>query len=372
MRWVFWGSAGFIAYTYVGYPSWLYLRTRWHARPVRRGPELPSVSIVMAVYNEARILPDKLRNLCELDYPAERHEIIVVSDGSTDRTSGILAESDGVGVKVLLSASHRGKACALNLGIQAARGEIIVFTDARQLIDKAAIKQLVASFADPSVGCVSGDLILGFGGGVASGGRGLGLYWKLEKKIREWEGATGSVVGATGALYAVRRELLVPLPAGTILDDVYLPLMVVRQGRRVVFEPRARAYDDVTRPRREFKRKVRTLTGNYQLLRLAPWLLTQPNPIRFQFVSHKLFRLWVPAALAVNLGSALLLKGAFYQFLTGGEFLICGLALTALFRARLGILTQLADIALAFFVLNAAAVLALFYFLKGDKEVWTS
>src|SRR5208337_611205 len=155
------------------------------------------------------------------------------------------------------------------------------FTDARQKIESCALRRLMENFADAEVGCVSGELMLG-NPETGEAGEGMGLYWRVEKKIRELESASGSVVGATGALYAVRRELLVNLPEGTILDDVYIPMQVTRQGKRVVFEPRARAWDSVNLgAEREFARKVRTLSGNYQLLQLAPWLLSGSNPIRF-------------------------------------------------------------------------------------------
>ncbi len=205
-----------------------------------------------------------------------------------------------------------GKAIALNHGLAAAHGEVIVFTDARQTIASEALKHIVANFADPDVGCVSGELMIGQG--EASGAQGVGLYWRMEKKIRYWEGLAGSTVGATGALYAVRKNLISPLPPGTILDDVYIPLQVVRQGQRVVFEPRALAFDPLTPdPKQEFRRKLRTLIGNYQLLQLAPWVLTRPNPLRLQFVCHKLLRLLVPFALVGMLVSTLWLRKDVYE-----------------------------------------------------------
>lgn len=373
MKWVFWVSLCVIIYTYIGYPVWLWLRRLWRSRPVKSAPILPSVSIVLAVHNEAEVLPQKLRNLSEIDYPADRCEIVVVSDGSTDGTDQVLA---AVGVplppgrlRVLTLPQHQGKASALNCGIQAAKGEIVVFTDARQLIEPGAVRHLVASFSDISVGCVSGELVLGESE-VRARASGVGAYWSMEKKIRQWESATGSVVGATGALYAVRRELLVPLPSGTILDDVYLPLHVARQGKRVVFEPGARAYDDLATREREFRRKVRTLTGNYQLLQLTPWLLTRANPVRFEFVCHKLMRLIVPFALASVLVSSSLLEGDFFRLALLLQLLFYGLATLAVFRPRFGMLTRLANLSLAFVLLNTAAAVAFAYFATGKKEIW--
>lgn len=369
MEWVFWVSLSLVLYAYTGYPLWLCLRRLWRTRRVMSAPILPSVSIVIAVYNEAEVLLRKLRNLQEIDYPADRCEIVVVSDGSTDETNRILAAESQDRLRALLLPQHHGKASALNRGIQAAKGEIVVFTDARQLVELDAVRRLVANFNDPSVGCVSGELVLGERQAGASMS-GVGVYWSMEKQIRQWESATGSVVGATGAFYAVRRELLVPLPPETILDDVYLPLHVVRQGRRVIFEPRARAYDNLAGGEREFRRKVRTLTGNYQLLQLAPWSLTTANPVRFEFVCHKLLRLAVPFALASILVSSLLLEGDFFRVALLLQLLFYGLAILAIFRARFGILSRLANLSLAFVLLNTAAAVAFAYFATGKKEIW--
>jgi len=371
MRWIFWASAFVIAYTYVGYMGWLWLRARLFPRPVLRSPEEPPISVVMVVRNEERWLESKLRNLLELDYPQARTQIVVVSDGSTDRTDAILREqADDPRVQVLMNQLSRGKACGLNDAISLAAGEVVVFTDARQKIESGAIRLLMESFADPEVGCVSGALMLGDqeSGEAAMG---MGLYWRMEKKIRELESESGSVVGATGALYAVRRERLAAIPEGTILDDVYTPMQVVRQGKRVVFEPRARAWDcpDLGADR-EFARKVRTLSGNYQLLQLAPWLLSSENPIRFEFVSHKLLRLTVPFALAALLVASMVLSGPVYRGALGLQVMFYGLSLLAGLRLSRGPLARMSDAALTFVVLNSAAAVAFVNFLTGRKAVW--
>jgi biofilm PGA synthesis N-glycosyltransferase PgaC len=369
MKWIFWGSLALIVSTYLGYPLWLWIQNRWRPRPVRREPLTPSVSIVLAVRNEAKVLPQKLRNLAELDYPAEKLEVILVSDGSTDGTAEIAGQHDGLKLKVIHYPDHRGKAHALNQAIAEARGEIVVFLDARQLLEKDAVRNLVSSFSDPSVGCVTGELLFGTPGAPGSLD-GVGMYWRIERSIRQWEGATGSVVGATGAIYAARRNLLTPLPDETILDDVYIPFQVVRQGYRVVFEPRTRAWDPLqTSLRAEFRRKVRTLTGNYQLLELAPWILTRANPLRGRFLSHKLARLLIPFALIGALvGTAA--DGDFYRVALILQLAFYGCAVLALLRPRFGLLTRLANVPLTFIMLNTAAVVALLNFLFGKKEVW--
>ncbi|MGH9342907.1 MAG: glycosyltransferase family 2 protein [Terriglobia bacterium] len=369
MRWVFALSLAFIIWTYAGYPIWACLKSFWRPRPVHPAPIFPRISIVMAVRNEAHTLPHKMENLSTLNYPPGQREIIVVSDGSTDSTSEMLQRWESGNVRVLTLPCHQGKAAALNLGVQSASGEIIVFTDARQQIEPDAVRNLVANFADPEVGCVSGELMLGAGTGSEASG-GVGLYWRLEKMIRQWESASGSVVGATGALYAARKELLTPLPLGTILDDVYNPLQVCRQGKRVIFEPRARAWDEIADSQREFSRKVRTLTGNYQLLQLAPWVLTRSNPVRFEFIAHKLMRLLVPLALIAFFISSLLIPGTLARVAVALQLIFYGLALLTLSGLRMGVLARLGDAALAFLLLNTAAAVALVYFLTGKKEVW--
>ena len=373
MRWVFWGAAFLIAYTYVGYLGWLWLRARLWPWPVLRAQQEPYVSIVMVVRNEDRWLESKLRNLLELDYPQTRYQILVVSDGSTDRTDAILHEhADDPRVQVLMNQLSRGKACGLNDAISRAAGEMVVFTDARQKIESGAIRLLMENFADPEVGCVSGELMLG-DQELGEAATGMGLYWRIEKKIRKLESESGSVVGATGALYAARRELLAALPEGTILDDVYIPMHVVRQGKRVVFEPQARAWDSPDLGAdREFSRKVRTLSGNYQLVQLAPWVLSPHNPVLLRFVSHKLLRLAVPFALTAMLVASLWLKAPLYRVALVLQLAFYGLGLMALARfSKAGLLGRAAGAAGTFVLLNLAAVVAFANFVVGGKTAWT-
>ena len=372
MIWIFWLAAALVAYTYVGYAGWLRLRMLWRSRPVLRGQATPTVSVVMVVRNEEKILESKLRNLLSLDYPEDHLQIVVVSDGSNDGTEKILREhSSDLRVHAVLNQLPKGKASGLNDAFEIASGELVMFTDARQMIDRRALRLLAENFADPDVGCVSGELMLGDPENGESG-KGYGLYWQIEKRIREMESASGSVVGATGAIYAARRELLTSVPAGTILDDVYLPMQIVRQGKRVVFEERAIAWDapDLG-AEREFSRKVRTLSGNYQLVQFAPWLLGSENPIRFEFVSHKLLRLTVPVALAILLVVSPFLKAPFYKVIFLAQVIFYALSLISLARlAKSGILARLADAAGTFVLLNGAAVVALANFVSGKRTAW--
>jgi len=370
--WIFWGATALIAYTYFGYAAWLWLRGRWRPKEVRRGLYLPFVSIVMVVRNEERVLERKLENLLTLDYPAELTQLVVVSDGSTDRTESILHEyANNPRVDVVLNQLSRGKASGLNDALERAQGDVVIFTDARQRIEPIALRLLLENLADPRVGCVSGELMLE-NPEAGKSGIGIGIYWRVEKRIRELEAGSDSVVGATGALYAVRRNLVVPFPPETILDDVYLPMQVVRQGFRVVFDARARAWDSADLgTEREFARKVRTLSGNYQLLQLAPWLLTSANSIRFEFVSHKLLRMTVPFALAAILVASLVLRAPLYRVALVLQLAFYGLSFLAIAKLKRGLVARMADAAFTFVVLNTAAVVAFANFVSGRKAVWT-
>ena len=373
MTWIFWGSAFLIAYTYVGYAAWLWLQAMLFPWPVMRMRQELPISIVIVVRNEERVLEDKLRNLLTLDYPSERCQIVVVSDGSTDRTEEILREHAGnPRVQVVMNQLSRGKASGLNDAFDLAHGDLVVFTDARQKIEPGALRLLAESFADPNVGCVSGELMLG---DLDSGetGRGMGLYWRIEKQVRELEAASGSVVGATGALYAARRDLLTAVPEGTILDDVYIPLQVVKQGKRVVFEPRARAWDSPDLGGGlEFARKVRTLSGNYQLVQLMPWVLSTQNPVLFRFVSHKLLRLVAPFALAAMFIASLWLKAPLYRVALILQLAFYGLGIVAMARLlKRGPVARAADAAATFVLLNTAAVVAFANFVSGRKAAWS-
>lgn len=372
MKVIFWGSLGLVFYAYLGYAAWLWFRSRVSPKPVLRGANRPSVSVVMVVRNEEGTLPRKLRNLAALDYPPECMEFVVLSDGSIDRTGEILSEAaTDKRFHIVVSPEPKGKACRLNEALAIARGEIVLFVDARQEIEHDALRLLVENFADPSVGCVSGELMLGDAESSGESEKRMGGYWRLEKKIRALESASGSVVGATGALYATRRSLLVPIPPATILDDVLLPLEVSRQGARIVFDGRARAWDDPDLgAEREFRRKVRTLTGNYQLLQIAPWVLTDANPLRFRFVSHKLLRLAVPFALLTALVASAAIPEPLYRAALSLQLAFYALSLFALSKPQHGPLARLANAVLTVIVLNTAAVVAFANFVARRKEVW--
>jgi cellulose synthase/poly-beta-1,6-N-acetylglucosamine synthase-like glycosyltransferase len=327
----------------VGYPLVVVLLARRRGRPARARAWTPKVSILLVCRNESKNLPRKIASLLALDYPKDKLEILVADDASTDGTVRILnaARAELPKLQIVRSSSHRGKPANLNALMARASGEIVVFNDARQPLDPQAIRALCAALADPEVGGATGDLVLPVGddGAVPA----MGAYWRYESALRRAEGALHSTLGGTGALYAVKRELVRPFERDLVLDDMVLPLRVVLGGHRFVFASEARAYDVFSESlEREFQRKVRTLAGNFQALRFERRLLkAKGNPIFWQFLFHKVGRLALPwlmvAAFALSavastavgfstvkhLGTALLLaQSCFYAAALAGEILV--------------------------------------------------
>jgi cellulose synthase/poly-beta-1,6-N-acetylglucosamine synthase-like glycosyltransferase len=353
-----------IVYAYVGYPALVWLGARLRPRPIARGPIRPTVSILIAAWNEAGTIGDKLADLARQSYPAELIEVIVACDGSDDGTpwrAGVASAIFGERLRVLRLREHRGKATALNIAVAAARGELLVFTDARQPLSPRAVEALVENFADPEVGVAGGELML-------SGDAPASVYWKYEALIRRCESAIGSTIGVSGALYALRRELWQPLPAETLLDDVLVPMRARLAHRRVVLEPLAQAFDRTAEPRHEFSRKVRTLSGNFQLLALEPRLLSPlANPSWFGLVSHKLMRLAVPYALLVALLASALLKEPWRALLVGAQLVAYGLAAARWLGG--GRASRLARLCETVVLLNVAAVVGTLRFVRHGRRL---
>jgi biofilm PGA synthesis N-glycosyltransferase PgaC len=367
MKVAFWLSAACVFYTYAGYYLLLRIWAFFYRHPVNTACITPSISIVMAVHNEEVLLPAKLSNLRSLAYPQDKLQIVIASDGSTDGSGAALHEARDVTPVILPLAG--GKAFALNAAVREATGDLLVFFDVRQTVDQDALLALASCFADDSVGAVSGELLLESSPGVPSGDA-LGIYWKIEKSVRKLESISGSVVGATGAIYAVRRELYEELPEGTILDDVLTPMNVVRAGKRVIFEPRAIARDRIfSQPGKEFSRKIRTLTGNYQLVQMAPWLLSPSNPLLFRFINHKLLRLTVPFWLLLMLCSSAFASGPLYVLAFILQLLCYAAAGVAMVMPSSRKIKPV-SVAHTFFMLNAAALSAFYNFVAGRKKIW--
>lgn len=366
----FWCLAGFVVYTYAAYPLIMAVRARLRQPPglPAGGRPLRSVSIVLAAHNEQRAIEARLKELTELvAVTGVAGEVILVSDGSTDRTAEIARAVEGVRV---VEQAKSGKAAAVTLGAAHATNEVLVFADVRQHWSPDALGCLLENFVDPTVGAVSGDLVIESAPGVMAG---VGLYWKYEKWLRRLESRSGSLAGVSGAIAAVRRSLFRPIPAGTLLDDVYWPLRVTMQGYRVVHDSRARAYDRLPeRVQDEFRRKVRTLSGTYQLLAWLPTaLLPWRNPVWFQFWSHKVFRLLVPWALLGLLGTSAVHPGAFYQAAFWAQVGFYGVAVLGM-RRRIAARLRVASAAASFLVLNSAAWLAWWTWMTGRAaRSWT-
>ena len=371
MRIIFWLSLAGILYTYAGYPIVIWMLSRLRPKPWAVSPIFPSVSIVMAVHNGVMMLPGKIEHMLGLDYPNIK-EIIIVSDGSTDGTAEYLSHQRHPRLTAIILDEHSGKAVAVNAGMAKATADVILFLDIRPEIWPRAIQHLVSNFADPQVGCVAGELILRMDSHDGASAAVSGLYWRYEEWIRTCESICGSPVGVYGGFYAIRRALAVPQPAGIILDDMFQPLSIIRQGYRSVLDAHAYVYD--TWPKKievEFQRKVRTLAGNFQLFQLAPWTLTPRNPVFFQLVSHKVMRLVVPYLLILLFVSTLVLSGSSRFYAAFAVFQIAGwlIAITGLYY-RIPVLHRIAAPASALLVLKAAAVAGLYRFLFTRGPLW--
>lgn len=368
---IFWACALLLAYTYVGYPVLIRARAALAPRPVRARAGEPTVSLVIVAHNEAARIGARLENALALDYPRDRLEILAVSDGSTDGTAERARAWEPLGVAVLDFEVRRGKPAVLNDVVPKARGGIVVLGDARQRFDRQALRALVAPFADPAVGAVSGELILTNEAG-APVGEGVGVYWRYEKLVRKAESRVDSTIGATGAIYAIRRDLFQPIPADTLLDDVLIPIRIARQGYRVLFEAGARAWDRAAAtPGEEFTRKVRTIGGTFQLFARERWVLDPlRNRLWLQAVSHKGLRLLGPLLLAGAFGAALPLLGRpVYRWALGAQALFYGAALAGHLLRNARRRLPLLGVPYVFCLLNWTTVVAFARFVTGRLRV---
>ena len=364
-------GAGFaqLLYTYVGYPwliSWL------PTRPPRLGPSVGPrlISVVIAARARRKGVAHKVKSLLRtIRLPCE---IVVVMDGPDAAVSSEVADLAALRdarIKVSVLPDRRGKAAALNHAVALAAGDVLVFMDVRQEVAAGAVERLVATLRSPDVGAVSGSLIM------ASSTKSEGLYeryWRFERWLRAREAAWDSSVGVSGALYALKRELWRPLPAGLLLDDVWVPFQVVRAGLRVAFDSLATTTDvashsDAT----ELARKIRTLTGNYQLIAWMPALLVPwKNRLWWKFISHKVLRLLTPLAASCVLAGAVLLSGRWFGVLVFAAAL--GLVLAAVRSSKAGAPGRgfwgTVRSGLALFV---ALIMAALNAARGRWDVWT-
>ena len=352
---------GVLIYTYLGYPVLIAVLARLSPMRIKPDPAfLPTVSVLIPVYNARPYIGPKLDSLLALDYPDDQIEIILSSDASNDGSDEVIRKyaERHPHIKVLRAERRSGKPAGINRMLQEATGEVLFMTDIRQPLDPNALRRLVAPLADPTVGAVSGNLML-------VGKSGAGAYWHYEKWLRRSEGRFRSVVGVSGSIYALRRSDMQPLANDLILDDLWVPMRLRLQGRRILFEETALAFDEAFEDQREFGRKVRTLAGNYQLFArmpaiLVPWL----NPSFFEVMSHKVLRLLCPWALILLAGVTLFgIQEPLLMMLALGQGIFYAAALAGKRAGRLGSLAR------TFVVLNAAAVVGLYRYLAAAQKV---
>ena len=297
---LFWLFIFVIIYTYAGYPLLVSLLARLAPRrpPGQLPEQLPGVTLLIAAYNEEPVIGAKIENSLTLDYPRERIQILIASDGSVDRTGEIVRGYAAQGVELVHSPERRGKTAAINRAVPLARGDVIVFSDANNFYSPSALRELVAPLSDPSVGAVSGAKTIERGDGAL--GESEGLYWKYESFIKMQETRLGSCLGVAGEILAIRRELFEPLPERVINDDFYIAMRIIRRGYRVVYAPRARSTELASvSAGDEVARRSRIVAGRYQAITLAPKLLPFRRPVViWEVLSHKFLRPLVPLAMA--------------------------------------------------------------------------
>ena len=356
-------------YILVGYP--LLLRGwRRFGPPVRKDLGYQTtVSAVLAVYNGEELVARKLDNLLNLDYPSPLLDIVVVSDGSTDDTDRIVRSYSDRNVR-LFRVPHAGKAAALNAAMQAATGEILFFVDVRQTLDRQALRHLVANFADPSVGAVTGELKFVHSDQVGEAAD-IDVYWKYEIWARQRHSQIDSLFSTTGCIYAMRRCLAEPIAPDTLVDDGVIPLRAFFRGYRVVIDTDALAFDYGVIKGGEFRRKLRTLGGVWQIWIRIPQLFTSANRMRMHFLPHKFGRLALPWMILVGLLAAWYLPGGpIRSSLLSVALLVLALALVDPLLPKTFSLRRISSPARSFVVLNVAALLSVMVFFVSHDLLW--
>ncbi len=364
---LFLASAAFLLYAIAGYPLLLAVLARFPAPPVRRRPEWRKVTVLLPVRDGERWIRAKLESLLALDYPRELLEVIVISDGSEDRTDEMVREFAPAGVRLLRNA-RAGKPSALNSGMEQASGEILFFTDVRQPLDPGCLRHLVECLADPSVGVACGEMVIL--AGQTREEANVGLYWRYEKWIRRQLNRASSLLVVTGCVYAMRRELAAAFPPEILIDDAYQPIAAQRRGYRVYFEERARAYDYPTALEAEFPRKLRTLAGLYQLVKYFPGLLIPLRRISFHFLSYKFARLLLPYSLILLAASSAGLPDPYRAAAMAGQVAFYGLAAADPWIAERRPWKRLSSLARTFVVLMLAAFCAGAVLVVPPARMW--
>jgi hypothetical protein len=368
----FFGALAVIAWVYIGYPVVLWAVAMLRRRPVHRRAIEPSVSLIICAYNEERDIRRKLEETLACDYPADRLEVIVASDGSTDGTDDIVREF-APRVRLLRVEGRGGKTLAQNAAVASARGDILVFSDVTTVYEPGTVRALVENFADPDVGCVGGDLhYLKEARNPSAEGR--ALFWSYERQLRIWESQVHSIIGVAGCVYAMRRVLYQPLEAGAISDFIQ-PGMVTERGHRTVLEPAGIAYEPVESQSlgEELYRRARVITRGLRGAFHMPALL---NPLRHPWFatllwSHRVLRWLVPVFLLLLLAASVALagRGGLYRVALAGQLAIYGAGLLAFALERARVRVPGLFIPLYFCVVNLAPLLALAWLARGERKV---
>jgi cellulose synthase/poly-beta-1,6-N-acetylglucosamine synthase-like glycosyltransferase len=360
----FWASVMLAVYVYAGYPLLLAGLCALARRPVARQPCTPSVSLLICAHNEEAVIREKIQNSLALDYPEDRIEIVIASDGSADRTVEIARQWEGGRVRLLAYPENRGKIATMNDSVTELKGEIVVFSDATAMLEPDAIREIVTNFHDPKIGAVSGVYQVRRAEQSAMGGS-ESLYWRYETALRLQESALDSVLGGHGQLYAIRKSLY-PFPhPGTINDDYVVPVRIVSLGYRAVCEPKAVCWEEAAEMA-GFGRRVRIMAGNVGQLRELPRLLARPLPLFF-FFSHKLGRLLVPFAMLIALAaSAVLWAQPVYRLAFLAQLILYLLAASG---ALIPLRPKLLRLPYYFTMINVATFLGIYHALSGGRRM---
>lgn len=368
---IFWTAVGLIGYAYVGYSVIVLLLAQFARDTLKRGNIEPNVTFLITAYNEEKGIAQKLENTLSLDYPKTKLDILVASDGSTDRTDEIVREYAGRGVRLLRVEGRVGKTETQNQAVRQATGEIVVFSDATTRYERDNIRRLVRNYADPRVGAVSGRYEYYNPTGAAIG-IGSILFWRYENLIKRAQTRIRTITGCCGCIYSVRRALYAPLPPD-IISDLVEPLTILEKGYRVVFEPEAIAYEETTkRAAEEFNMRIRVITRGMRGLLYMRTLLNvfRYGFVSFQLISHKLLRWLVPVfMLTAFMANAALLGRPFYNatFVLQAAFYV--LAVAGWLAERLEVRVKVLSVPLYFSTVNIASVIAMYRVWKGHRAV---
>lgn len=369
---IFWVCAALLVYVYLGYPILLTLLARLSANALSSSalPD-PAVTLLISAFNESRVIAAKLDNSLALQYPRDRLEIMVISDGSEDATDEIVQRYSHAGVRLIRQWPRMGKAAGLNLGVSEAKGRILVFSDANALYQMDAIRHLVRHFSNPRIGYVVGNARYFEKGAESSSAASEGLYWKLETYLKKKESLFGSVVGGDGAIYAIRRELYTPL-LPTDINDFLNPLQIIARGYIGVFEQAAICYEEAAENfGQEFRRKVRIISRSLNALRRVPAVLNPLNNMRhwFLLVSHKLLRWFAPCFLILwFISSVALWRFPFYRTATLLQGVFYAMALVGWKWEPKNKLGKSLTLAFYFCMVNFASLIGCIKCFRGDLQ----